>query len=252
MNEKMKKMIVEIVKSDEIKDYLAEIIADNSKQIIDRISDNEHRILSKEIQEERNRRIDVENELNRMNVELNNESVKFSKLESQYNDLKEDLRLQTEKNSTLENELVEKTEKIILLDSEASKVPILEKKVNYYTGKYGCLDTSLMLYNKLSEDTKYRLKNIFENVNIFSFILAASNWDNLDGIWNYSKRRFIEENDDEAKALADLFREMFDIHVNCNKECQYSLISPKLGDKFDSDIHGILGVKTDGIVCEVL
>ena len=121
-----------------------------------------------------------------------------------------------------------------------------------YESKFKDILNAYSLYYELSDEIKMRLKNIFGLNNIRCFIAATTEWNNVEGLWNFAKRRIVENEIDDAKGLVYLFRFLFQQYIQNVNNNGLELITPSIGERYDSDKHTILGVKTDGVVSKVL
>ena len=73
----------------------------------------------------------------------------------------------------------------------------------------------------MSDNIKQRICNIFGNNNIYDFIKALNNWKTIDGLWNFAKKRLIEEdiNQIQVNNLVETMKELkpnlkFDIIID--------------------------------------
>lgn len=139
----------------------------------------------------------------------------------------------------------------VICDREAC-ITSLEDRLNKYEKCYREIEEAFVLYGSLSGDLKMRLRNIFGTGSIYEFISAARDWNNIEGLWIFTKRRIVEGENEGVNCLVELFRFMFKAyskHVNAKN---FVMISPIEGERFDSDEHSIMGTKTDGKIAELL
>ncbi|MCR5587604.1 MAG: hypothetical protein K6F77_08785 [Lachnospiraceae bacterium] len=125
------------------------------------------------------------------------------------------------------------------------------KKVNeIYTDRYMLLNSTYDCFQSLSLEMKERLKNISDGNNICLFIVSLTNWNNIEQLWDFTKKRIIEGDMKGVNELVDFFYKAFEVFSEANNN--YKLIEPVLNESFDSDKHSIRGNKTDGVVEKVL
>ena len=135
------------------------------------------------------------------------------------------------------------------MSQEISSIQIENEK---FKGKYFNLEEAYQGFYKLSVETKDRLKNIFQTESIEGFLSAGLQWENIEGIWNFLKRKIIEGDYREVEILREIFIYLFDTYNQRFSMQLYTLINPNVGDRYDSDQYIILGTKTDGNVIKVL
>lgn len=171
------------------------------------------------------------------------------KLDNQTQEIKDFL-----KNSTnLEDS--EKLQKLTI-DYEKEKeknVKLVEKckNVEKYVTRYQDIDEAYEIYQTLSISMKERLKNVFKTDTVYGLIVACADWRNVEGLWEFAKRRIIEKEEVDGEKLVKLFEFLLQAYNLQSNDKKYRLLKPEIGDKFDSDIHSILGTKTDGYVKQV-
>lgn len=207
-------------------------------------------------------KIAQEEEVNRLK-ELN-ESLKSEKmlLEKEAEELRlsvqmtEALRVETAKKYyeaqdelSLLKEQLEKAEASLKEAQEERN--FVKEKLSHYEERYGKMEAAYITYQDLSEDVRLRLKNICGLGGIYDFAASGCEWNKIEGMWGFAKTRIIEYKDEDAKRLVRIFKFMFEAFRECKGD-DFELISPACGERFDSDKHSILGVKTDGKIDEVL
>lgn len=239
---------------DILKEYLDEKFAEQTEEI------------KKLIGNEQKENSEIENKKNLLKEkidELTNMGQQYKLLKEEYIQLKEE-KDNTEKKyedahktNLAATRIIEKLEKQIEdIISNEEKIKLenddLQRKIQVYENRYLDINNMFNLYMELENDNKQRLKNIFGLDNLILFVSALHDWNTVDGLWNYAKRRIIEKDNKNIIQLSILFKQIFNVYnINFNNE-NYSLISPEIGTRYDSDKHSILGIKTDGIVSEVL
>ena len=267
MSEKTKNAIIEVLKSADMRAYLEELLYNQTKEIVTVVhSINEAKqseVLSKateSLSKERVKNSDLEQQVSKLEMarvhckDLLDEKTKaydeavqkISELENQISDISSTVeQLKGNYNKTtrrLEEQLdKEKDEKKFLLEKKAE-----------YDKRYFKIDLAYSIYQSLSESVKQRVSNIFGNGNIYSFIAAASDWNSVEGIWSFTKRRIIEDDGNELDEIVKLFNFIFEVYCMFDENSRYELICPNVGERFNSDKQSIKGIKTDGQIEEVL
>lgn len=122
------------------------------------------------------------------------------------------------------------------------------KVLNEKYDRYYELDKVYEQFLTLNEETMLRLKNVYPKADIYTFLAASLQWDNIIGLWNFLKTKVVENDTVDLNTLHDIFLVAFKVYNKQGAEEVYQLISPEIGVPFDNDIHVILGTKTDGII----
>lgn len=189
-------------------------------------------------------------------------------LETQTNDLLNKINEQNQnliQQDVIKEQINELNKKIISLQAEKD---IIENNMKEISGKleytqhilsetkkmhepYKSFDDAYDMFQKLSSETKQRLSNIFENHEIGGFIAAGMQWENIEGIWNFIRRKVIENENYDLIELHNIFLFFFEKYNQQKDVATYRLINPNRGMQYDSDKHVIIGTKTDGIIKEV-
>lgn len=253
MNEKLKNNIIEILKSEEVKKYFEDILRHQTDSIVNEIQIQFKNTESDDLQ---NIKINLDEEIGR-NKKLKQE---IADITSDIEDNKKEIQDVLKKNAGLVLKLEEK-EKYIdqiehnytnSLDKEKQQIKKVMEDFHAIETKYELIENTYALYNNLPDNIRMRMSNIFKKNNIYNFIVALSDWNNIEGIWGFIKRRIIE---DECEALTDLIKLFllgFSIYTLAEEKEKYILIQPKEGEKYNSDEQSIKGIKTDGIIERVL
>ncbi len=160
----------------------------------------------------------------------------------------------------LESELEEFKKKNAELQQESARlirdrdatIVSMEERLGAYENRYREIEEALVLYHRLSGDLQIRLKNILGTGNLYEFLSATRDWNNIEGMWNFTKRRIVEGENTDVKGLVELFRFMFKAYLSHSNARSYVMISPDKGECYDSDKHSIMGTKTDGKIAELL
>ncbi len=235
-----KKWFYEFMQSEEIKEYFRQLLNEQTEMLLDQIRCKQDKYdreeaaeLEKKYNHELNRRIQCEEECGRLQGLLEKES---------------------EKAALLDKELINVRQKYNQLqldyDSIKEEKDSIEKSFAVYEAKYKSIDEAYIRYERLSEDVKGRLGNVFKTDSIYGFLTASVDWRNVEGLWNFAKRRIVEKEMTDTEELIYIFEFMLQAYNRLGNE-KYGLLMPDIGDKFDSDRHTIMGIKTDGFVSKV-
>ena len=166
------------------------------------------------------------------------------------------------RNEELNKSLEEKKKNISELESQKEKnkdeiarhsqrIYELEEELKTYKQKYSVIDEALSKYQALSQASKTRIHNIFESDSIYSIVGACYDWRNIEGVWDFAKRRIVEKETNDEENLVFLFEFLLNAYNEQCGQVKYELIKPRSGEKFDSDLHSIIGIQTDGFVSAV-
>lgn len=270
MSVKTKKSILEIIKSDEMTAYLEEILSHQTEDIKKIITAEGEERLLRELNEAKTALLNKTDDKRKLEKEL--EDLKTSsaydrqRLQEQFHsiqELKEKYEENIQLSETLKQEkieiyqemeyLKESLEKSVgLLDRERQeKAEILIQK-DAYEKRYLKIDQAYKAYQNLKITARQRIEHIFGYGNLYSFIAAAGDWNTIEGIWSFTKRRIIEEEKDGLMELVLLFEQIFEIYRLFAGNEKYEAIRPDIGSRFDSDLHSIKGIRTDGVISDVL
>ena len=257
----------DMIKSEEMREYFRELLKEQTTEIVSSINFAEKKKeqqeifdLREKISQEKETREELERKVSELKKENSNLQkileVKDSKmieyLEYQGELKKENAKLVIQ-NKQLAASLMDEQEK-----SEKNQSALEEEKrkisdeLKDYEDKFSLVYNLYNVYCLLPTNIKQRICNIFADENIYSMIVAVSNWNSIEGLWGFTKRRIIEDENEGLSELVDLFMESFRLYSVIDGSKRYELIIPGIGDRFDSDKHSIKGVKTDGIVEKVL
>lgn len=267
MGEETKSVILDILKSDEMKDYFRELLTEQTIELVSAIDSVEKKKNNKEICELNDKISQARKVQNNMERQLSNlESVKLN-MESILNEknaeisqLSDTLRKIEQENGDLRTSNEQLTSKLldergknkeIKSNLEAEKRNISEKLKEYernFVDAYALYN----YYKSLPISLKQRISNIFVSENVYSMITVSSDWNCIEGLWGFTKRRIIEDENEGLCELVCLFSKSFELYSVVDGSGRYKLISPCVGDKFDSDRHSIKGIKTDGTIEKVL
>lgn len=236
-----KKWFYELLQSEEVHEYFQEMLNVQTE------------ILLKQIRCQQNVYDKVEVE--RLKREYDLEKNKRFELEEECRKLQDLLRIEGEKNKFLDEELkiaAEKYDKLqVFYDSTKAEKEDMEKTMAIYESRYRELDEIYSIYERLSQETKNRLRNVFKTESIYGFITACAEWRNVEGLWNFARRHVVEKEMTDTEELICIFEFMLQVYNHQESDKKYELLLPAIGDKFDSDRHTIMGIKTDGFVSRV-
>lgn len=238
MNEKTKKAITEVLQSREMKKYFDDFFEHQTEEIKKMLLDTRT--------EEQNQQ-----NLEELRDELLHKQDTIQILQEKIDKLEKE-NLNYEEKMKNHDMVVQNCEdfKLQLEASESEKEKILMRKKEY-DDRYQKIEAAYEAYQSLPEDMKQRTCAIFGKGDLYSFIKASVEWHNIEGIWEFTKRRIIEEAE-EADRIKTLFELMFEVYYLFDDKKRYQLINPDIRLRFDSDKETIKGTKTDGIVEKVL
>ncbi len=163
---------------------------------------------------------------------------------------------ESKKNSVPLDELKKLEDENDKLKASISKIESEKKRLSEsfssYKANYDCLDNIYALYEKLSSETKERLLNVFSGKTSLEFFAGAVQIENILTLWDFIKRRIIENENNDVVGLSEIFKFLLTMYNNGKEKEEYAFISPEIGESFDSDKHYIVDEKTDGNISEVL
>ena len=171
---------------------------------------------------------DYENKNARLNYEIQDLGEKFKREQTKNSDLEQQIRAVT----------TEKENAIIKLED--------------YENKFSIINMAYSNYKNLPENLKQRLCNIFKKDNICSFINAVSDWDTIEGLWDFTKKRIIDNETIGLDELIGLSVNSFSLYSQSDASGKYELFCPTIGEPYDSDKHDQRDYKTNGVIQEVL
>lgn len=267
MGEKARIAIIDFMKSDEMRDFFKEVLQEQTEEIVSAINSVDEKRIQGDIDELRNqvsREKQICSDIKQKNSELilQNKNLQLmlgEKIKEVENLSEQNSELEM-KISTLElqngqlNQLFENekasTEQCRFTWEEEKRV--MSDKLVSFEERFSTINTLYEQYNGLPISVKQRISNIFANDNVYSIIVAVSDWNSIEGLWGFIKRRIIEDEKEGLSELINVFTESFSLYSLIEGTGRYKLIIPNIGDRFDSDIHSIKGIKTDGVIEKVL
>ena len=231
------------------KDTISKKYDHNFKDIFQEIYDAEYREKFEELER-------------KYKGECNQERDRGARLEEECKGLKKECE-------KLQNLLKEEREKVVLTNNALRNVQqkydqmeedfdraraerdSIGKSLASYEARYKSIDEAYNKYEKLSKDARGRLRNVFKTDSIYGFLVACTDWRNVEGLWNFARRHIVEKETTDTEELISIFEFMLQSYnlQGCDKK--YELLVPAIGDKFDSDRHTIIGIRTDGFVSKV-
>lgn len=249
MGDKAKNIIVDVLKSDEVKEYLCGVVSSQLEEAMDSFQEMIKAENAGQVQNLRTQ-IDVltdkgqefENENKRLKIEL-------VEKEKQLEELRKEKKRTLEEKDALFSQMISIQEQCKHFQEEKEG---LLSCLSEYENRFFVINNAFSVYMKLPEQLKQRIGNIFKKQNIGSFIVAISDWNNIEGLWGFVKRRIIEEETLGLPDLVELFLDAFSVFNSIDGNDIYELIHPMNGEKYDSDKHSIKGTKTDGVINKVL
>ena len=265
MGDNIKETIVNVIESEEIKSYVENLLRAQTDEIIDNIEKKNS--LSEDIISLRGRVNELQSDKKTSELTLEKQKDYIEELNRKYLELQQicnskDEIIESDRDNIMQlraevsannNRILElENEKIQIIKNYDEQLSVLSDSLMDYESKFKDILNAYSLYYELSDEIKMRLKNIFGLNNIRCFIAATTEWNNVEGLWNFAKRRIVENEIDDAKGLVYLFRFLFQQYIQNVNNNGLELITPSIGERYDSDKHTILGVKTDGVVSKVL
>lgn len=261
-----KKFLNDLLTSETVSSFFQELLDKQTNSLITYIENIEEKKQNKELSSLREK---YQNEMAR-NQQL---EEKLKEIEINVDDLEQKIKMLEDENADLEKKLDNKVQQAEALEQKnrqlemqmremfdnqnneiqwlKEKADQTDKKLRSYEEKYQDMEAAYGCYMELSQDAKNRLCNIFESSSIYGIVAACSDWRNIEGLWDFAKRRIIEKEKKDADSLVSLFEFLFYAYNLKGNERKYELIRPMLGEKFDSDEHMIIGILTDGFVADV-
>ena len=224
-----------------LEDQTKEIVRVIEKKLEERQNENKTELFN-ENKDEVNRR---EQEIKRLEKEIEEEKRKKKREIEEYEEKLDELRKKCE----------EQNGEIGYMRKEIRKKEVecidINDRYEDMKKEYGSVMEAYNSFQSLETSTKERLRNIFVTDSFACFISSCFEWDNIEGIWNYTKRMTIEKPDLDVEKLNVIFHFMFSGYNSRFQTPRYVLISPDVGTKYNSDEQVILGRKTDGILQKV-
>lgn len=267
MGEKVKTVIIDMMKSDEMRAFYKEVLQEQTEEIVSAINSVDEKRMQADVEELRNQlsqEKQLYSDIKQKNSELilQNENLQstltektkeFESLSEQYGELEKKVSTLEIQNDQLLHTLEDKKASIekcrIIWEEEKRR---MSEELDCFERRFSRINSLCKHYNSLPISVKQRISNIFSNDNVYSMIVAVSDWNSIEGLWGFTKRRIIEDEVEGLCELVNLFTESFYLYSMIEGNGRYELISPNAGERFDSDKHSIKGIKTDGAIEKVL
>ena len=267
MGEKAKTAIIDMMKSDEVRAFFKEVLQEQTKELVSVINSVDEKRMQEDVEELRNQLSQEKqfySEIKQKNSDLilQNENLElvldgkikeFESLSEQYSELEKNFsRLKRQNDQLIQSLEIERAnnEKCrIIWEEEKTQI---SDELDCIEKRFSRINVLYKHYNSLPISVKQRISNIFSNDNVYSMIVAVSDWNSIEGLWGFTKRRIIEGEIEGVCELVNLFTESFYRYSMIEGNGRYELISPNAGERFDSDKHSIIGIKTDGKIEKVL
>ncbi|UTC64533.1 hypothetical protein E4O00_12320 [Treponema sp. OMZ 788] len=174
----------------------------------------------------------------------------LSRVNSENDDLREQLSI-----SRLENtHLIDEKRKLIEQKSEAeSELHTVKEILVYYNSlKIDKLEKAYKIFISFKERTRNNLKAVFETDTFLGFISNSMQWARIEGIWEQTKRKIVNDDNEDLQELRKLFLILFETYNEGYTDAPYELINPIIGSRYNSNEQLIKNQKSDGTVTEVL
>lgn len=246
--------IKEIMQSDEIKTFFEGLLNNQSRELLKELEQSnkeEVKKLENEKKETEQKYAKLSSDNEQLKDVINDcKSREKELIEKQKNLTKQIENLKTTE-ETLKGEIGGLTEKQKTLENKISELEGKNEKLDFKYKKYEQIEQAYEEYETLPGDIQIRLQNVFPQGNLYAFMTAGTKWENITGLWNFAKRRIIEKEIADIEKILNLLGFLFEVYNKQYSETMYQFIDVKVGDKFDSDLHNIIGTNTDGIVSKV-
>lgn len=246
--------IKEIIQSDEIRTFFEGLLSKQSRELLKELEQSN----KEEVKKLENEKKEIEQKYVKLisdNEQLRDVINDCKSREKELIEKQEDLKKQIENLKTTEEtskgEIGRLTEKQKTLENKNTELERKNEKLDFRYKKYERIEQAYEEYKTLPEDIQIRLQNVFPRGNLFAFMTAGTKWENITGLWNFAKRRIIEKDISDIDKVLDLLEFLFEVYNKQYSKTMYEFMDVNVGDKFDSDLHNIIGINTDGIVSKV-
>jgi len=261
-NEKIANIIIECLKDKQVQDEFRNLLDEQSQKITDelkqcdrceRVKDlnslrTEKQIFASKLNEVENSNNELKREIQGLEQDILGYKNKGFEQEHLIDNHRQRVQVLEQQVSAQEKCCDEKQETI---NDLRDKVQKLESAIADYESVTGKIKLVLEKYRSVGDNTKRQLSNVFRCMNSGAIMAAGSQWQNIEGLWNYIQRKVIEGDNLDMAALTDMFIFFFNNYNEMFDTPMYELIIPRIGDRYDSDFHCILGTKTDGTISKV-
>ena len=163
--------------------------------------------------------------------------------------LKEEIRTLKEEKEALETNLEKE------ISSKENEIGKLKMEIADYKQTYCLFMEANKLfsdYQLVSTETKKRLESLFEGQTYEGFVSNGLQWENISILWNFMKKKVIENDMVDLETLIRVFKFFFNFYNSSLRECRYVLLEPKEDTPFDKNICSVVGTGMDGNITKVL
>ena len=164
-------------------------------------------------------------------------------------ELKEEIRTLKEEKEALETNLEKE------ISSKENEIGKLKMEIADYKQTYCLFMEANKLfsdYQLVSTETKKRLESLFEGQTYEGFVSNGLQWENISILWNFMKKKVIENDMVDLETLIRVFKFFFNFYNSSLRECRYVLLEPKEDTPFDKNICSVVGTGMDGNITKVL
>ena len=148
-------------------------------------------------------------------------------------------------------QLGELKKKLEIKQKELDELSSLKAKLENMKQQVGEFYDIFVLYQKFSSETKEELNHLFQKDTAVGIVVSGTQWPNIESLWNYIRIKIINDSGKDTENLLKLFKKVFQLYNEAFRNPVYSLVDPRPGERFDSDRHIIMGIKTDGRIRKV-
>lgn len=218
-----KAMFLELLEDEEVKEKILQITnrqnkhIENSENINQDIKKLQETLQSKESEIER-----FSKEIINQNEQINNYKLTIEECKRENNKLKQEIQ-------------------------EINDILIKEKM------KYEEISHVYNLYENLNDEIKEEIKGIFKNQGLENFIFCGAQFENIQMLWDYIRKKMIENEYTCLENLKFIFDYFFNQYNKIYEEEIYCRLNVNLEDIFDTEIHTrSSNSKASGNIKEVL
>lgn len=189
--------------------------------------------------------------------DLKEDSLKKEKLEKKYAEAESEIKELEDKIDSLDKDKSKLQSQIDALDKENKDVNENLNRVSAVVNKYeklkmNKLERAYELFSSFKERTRNNLKAVFETDSFLGFISNSMQWERIAGIWEQTKRKIVNDDNEDLAELRELFLILFETYNAGYLDAPYVLINPEINSKYNSNEQLIKNQKSDGNVKEVL
>lgn len=162
---------------------------------------------------------------------------------SSENGLENSIRLEESENAALRKELKAAKEQAAAFERECGSLreAVLQAEIQKNAALerlavFEPIYSAMEIYSSLDEKSKAATKNIFRTASPDGFISCGAQKDSLTNLWDYGKTLAVYDSEDCLK-IDQLFGYFVSLYNLTFEQPVYALIEPKIGDRFDEDVH---------------